>query len=188
MKILSKFIRFWYNLFRSRRSKSMIEIFSPQTIANYFIRKAKETGTIVTHIKLQKLVYISHGWSLALLNKPLVNKSFEAWRYGPVSSPLYSSLKYCGKNPIVNQIANTSESISDIDSNENVKKLLDVMWTRYGSLSGIVLSAMTHQKGTPWSKTTSEAVSIDPDISDVEIKTHYEGLAKIIETGEAISE
>ncbi|RYE90398.1 MAG: DUF4065 domain-containing protein [Cytophagaceae bacterium] len=69
-------------------------------IANYFIQKSLDTGVEVTPMKLLKLVYISHGWSLALLNEPLINEAVEAWTYGPVIPSLYQELKEYGRERV----------------------------------------------------------------------------------------
>ena len=39
-------------------------------IANYFIALANETGSYLSNLKLQKLVYYAQAWYLALYDKP----------------------------------------------------------------------------------------------------------------------
>ena len=56
----------------------------PEGVANAFLKKSQKDGTIITQMKLQKLVYIAHGWMLGLSGKPLVNQEPEAWERGPV--------------------------------------------------------------------------------------------------------
>ena len=41
-----------------------------KAIANFFIDRYGRHG--ITPLKLQKLIYVAHGWHLALLDKPLV--------------------------------------------------------------------------------------------------------------------
>ena len=50
-------------------------------VANYFIDKAKAEGVSLTPMKLQKLIYMAHGWHLALYDKPLIDEQFQAWDY-----------------------------------------------------------------------------------------------------------
>ena len=58
-------------------------MYQPLTISNYFIQKLHETGSPVTAMKLIKLVYIAHGWHLALENgKSLISEAVMAWKYG----------------------------------------------------------------------------------------------------------
>lgn len=54
-------------------------------IANYILSK---TGQIST-MKLQKLVYYCHAWSLVWDDKPLFHEKIEAWTNGPVVPDLY---------------------------------------------------------------------------------------------------
>ena len=56
----------------------------PCQVANYFIKRALKEGKLFTPLQIQKLVFFAHAWGLALLNRPLLEKEFEAWAYGPV--------------------------------------------------------------------------------------------------------
>jgi uncharacterized phage-associated protein len=49
-------------------------MYDSRVIANRFIQLAKEKGEHIDIAKIMKLVYIAHGWSLAILDKPLVKE------------------------------------------------------------------------------------------------------------------
>ncbi len=56
-----------------------------RAVANEFIKLAKKHGKKpLTHMQLQKLVYIAHGWSFALGEEeaPLIADTVEAWDWG----------------------------------------------------------------------------------------------------------
>jgi len=53
-------------------------------IANYFIYVANETGSYLSNLKLQKLLYYAQAWHLALYGISLFDEEFEAWIHGPV--------------------------------------------------------------------------------------------------------
>ena len=75
--------------------------YSARTVANYLIEaKSKEGGTPPTPMQLLKLVYIAHGWNLAINDRPLINDRVEAWRYGPVIPKIYQDLKQWGNTPV----------------------------------------------------------------------------------------
>jgi uncharacterized phage-associated protein len=45
-------------------------------IADYFIRLANETGSFISNLKLQKLVYCAQAWHMALYDDPLFEEDF----------------------------------------------------------------------------------------------------------------
>ncbi len=77
-----------------------MQLYSPKSIANYFIDLAKVSGDKLTPMKLQKLVYYAMGWFAGYTGKPLVDEAVEAWQYGPVFSSLYHEFKQFGSGPI----------------------------------------------------------------------------------------
>ena len=170
--------------------------FSVGAVANYFIRKSIDEGHEVTHMKLQKLSYIAHGWCLALLDRPLIRDTVQAWEYGPVFPGLYHELREYGKDPVDNEIVNSvkidsgrlsfiSASIFDESSSEEyrnqIMSLLDRVWDVYHGFSAVQLSAMTHRSNTPWNKMVTEnpeAKYKSVPIPDELIKEHYRELAE----------
>jgi uncharacterized phage-associated protein len=100
-------------------------------------------------MKLQKLIYFAHGWHLALRNGPLIDEHIEAWEWGPVVPTVYHEFKRWGRTAIEDKAIRwdgTQYLLSDHDP----LNLLDRIWYVYGKYTGGQLSAMTHQKGTPW--------------------------------------
>ena len=163
-------------------------------IANYFIRKSKKHHSL-TPMKTQKLVYISHGWYLAIYHEPLIEELVEAWPYGPVIQSLYHDLKRYGADIVTEEI----KEIRFIDGkyklvpipvpeNEKVINVLKDVWNNYSKYSASDLSILTHQPDTPWysvyhnRKTEKTAI-----ISDEIIREHFVELyEKATETPKAI--
>src|SRR5215510_7158653 len=73
--------------------------YDSKAAANWFL----DLGQPLTPMKLQKLVYFAHGWSLALTGVPLIKDAVEAWRYGPVIPALYHEFKHNGARPITDR-------------------------------------------------------------------------------------
>jgi uncharacterized phage-associated protein len=121
-------------------------------VANYILeisREESEDGEyeLISHMKLQKLVYFCQGFSLALLEKPLFTEPIEAWEHGPVCTKLYHLLKGYGASPIT--------SITDpekIALDENEKLLVRMVYNTYGQYSAAKLRKITHEEG-PWKET-----------------------------------
>lgn len=80
---------------------------------------------------LQKLLYYSQGFSLAMTGKPLFEEDFEVWQMGPVIPALFE--KY-GKEPGF-RILNSSET-GDPGLTADEKEGLDQVYLVYRQFSG----------------------------------------------------
>lgn len=73
-------------------------------IANYFIHLSRATGSLLTNLKLQKLLYFIQGWHLALFKKPLFKDDIEAWDYTPIVKNVYNKYKKYQWCPITEKV------------------------------------------------------------------------------------
>ena len=142
-------------------------------IAEWFLERAKRDGEFLTQMKLQKLVYIAHGWCLALLNQPLLEDDVEAWKWGPVIRSIYREFAIYGPDPIVWESPRSVAAKLD----RTVLDVLERVWQVYKRYTASELSSMTHQANTPWSEAYRQA---DPParISNDSIKSHYIALGR----------
>ena len=115
-------------------------------IANEFLRLAKQDGRALTPMQLLKLVFIAHGWMLGLYGRPLICDTVQAWKYGPVIPDLYRSIRHFRNNPVTGVLATTDGT--DLDEFET--DLINQVFENYGQYTGIQLSMLTHQAGSPW--------------------------------------
>lgn len=114
-------------------------------VAEYFLSLSDpECGDFISNLKLQKLVYYAQGFHLAMHDKPLFPESIEAWTHGPVIKSLYRQYKDKGANAI-----EPPEKIDLGKYPEEVKELLDEIWSVYGQYSAYKLRNLTHSE-TPW--------------------------------------
>lgn len=111
-------------------------------IADYFIYVANETGSYLSNLKLQKLVYYAQAWHLALHEVPLFDEDFEAWVHGPVIPSLYEKYRSFGWRPILTDVPTPNFS-------ESLQKFLQEVTEVYFSCDAFELEQMTHQE-KPW--------------------------------------
>lgn len=145
--------------------------YSPNTIAAWFIRRAKQDGEYLTQMKLQKLVYFSHGWNLAFYEAPLIDGRVEAWKWGPVIPSLYREFARFGSKPIT-EIPATKPKVSSRTSD-----LLESVWKGYRGLTAAQMSDLTHRQDTPWSDVYDDGVR-HAEITPKRIKAHYKELMR----------
>lgn len=119
-----------------------------KAVANEFILLANKDGhRKLTNMQLQKLVYIAHGFNLAVLGESLFADRVYAWEFGPVIPALYDDLKVYGAGEVKKRLYTKTGRIKE-DRPE--WKVIRAVWNSYGKYSGIELSAMTHKVGSPW--------------------------------------
>lgn len=156
-----------------------------KAVANFFLGVGRTRKAEISPLKIQKLVYVSHGWHLALGDEPLVSDEYvEAWQYGPVFPSVYHEFKHYGRSAI---LRDGTEFEFDATTNEfhvvtphvdagdaNAHALLDRIWEVYGGFSGLQLSAMTHAPGTPWAITRKKHQGMrNIHIQNDLIRQHY---------------
>jgi uncharacterized phage-associated protein len=141
--------------------------FDPRAVANRLLELARERQLVIDPMKVQKLIYYAHGWHLALTGKPLLDRSVEAWQYGPVLPDVYRAFQRFGAQPITEParhfmieggrlgLERYTMPASDPDR-EYADRILRRILEQYGGYSAIELSMMTHAAGTPWAQAWSE--------------------------------
>lgn len=137
-------------------------------VADEILKIAKRQGRGLTPLQLMKLVYISHGWHLAIKGRHLFPNRIEAWKYGPVIPELYKVTKQYGREPI--PLALITEHPSGVD--DETARFLEEVFENYGHRSGYELSQLTHKAGTPWARLYDDGV-MNIEIPNDLIKAHY---------------
>lgn len=167
-------------IMQTTMDKQSLPPYSATLIADYILTQSDKPLTMLHVIKL---TYISHGWHLAVYSgKPLISDEIEAWRYGPVIPTLYRALRSYGKETIYKLLyCGTGLHTKYIDDRkkfmekricEQSQQLINRVLGEYGTLTAMELSALTHQKGTPWSDYYVEGQYFTP-IPNKAIREHY---------------
>jgi uncharacterized phage-associated protein len=118
----------------------------PETTAHstaaFLIRDSREHGDGLSNLKLQKLLYYSQAWYLALYGKPLFGEDIEAWIHGPVVPCVYGEFKKYSWNPIPALLPAPVLTKKVTGHLKNVS-------LAYGHLSAYQLETLTHSE-KPW--------------------------------------
>ena len=117
--------------------------YSAFDVATWFINTTdREAGDIVTHLKVQKMLYYAQGWALALLEKPLFDEDMQAWAHGPAVPSVWDKLKAFGWAEIPPQ--KVKRKICG-----DAALVLNAVNERYGIYTAKALEKRTHAE-TPW--------------------------------------
>ncbi|MCG8691720.1 MAG: DUF4065 domain-containing protein [Minwuiales bacterium] len=151
------------------------------SIANAFLKLARERGGRIDPMKIQKLCYLAHGYYLVENNgAPLFDEKFEAWRFGPVLPSLYHAAKSFGRRVI-------TKPFNDFDyetriyvrapepTDPEVLEIVEFVWDNYGDMPAMKLSDWTHENGGPWDTVIKEEKNFirNMDISDDLIADYF---------------
>ncbi len=155
--------------------------YPPAIVANAVLYRARQRGLFISHLKLQKLVFFTHAWCLAIDGLPAVDERPEAWEYGPVFNSLYHRLKGRGHEAItafietVDSRSNAYAALMPSPAHGAFWRILDQVMDRYGTLTALQLSTLSHEPGGPWAqaKEANQAV-----ITDEAVRQFYRGMLK----------
>ncbi|MEJ6398586.1 Panacea domain-containing protein [Yoonia sp. 208BN28-4] len=113
---------------------------NPKNIGRWFVNRAdRSAGDVMTHLKVQKLVYYADAWHLAYFDRPLIGEDFQAWAHGPVVRSLYEKYRGNSWDPLPIERGAMPDD----------QDLLEAIFQSYGQFTAKKLEAMTHSE-TPW--------------------------------------
>tara|TARA_R100000935_G_C2788362_1_gene144842 strand:- start:10 stop:579 length:570 start_codon:yes stop_codon:yes gene_type:complete len=161
--ILRTFVKDFNNYYKNK----MYNCFD---VAKKFLDIASENNDGIDTMKLLKLTYIAHGYYLGFFDKPLFYDSIQAWKFGPVIPSLYHVIKPFGFGYVSPRVMSwhTENKISKKDED-----FLRTIYKHYKKNTGVDLSNLTHEEGTPWAQVYQQGINNIP-ISNSLIKEHYD--------------
>jgi uncharacterized phage-associated protein len=152
-------------------------VYDARSIAGYLLGKAGPRG--LDALQTMKLTYIVHGFTLGFLGKPLLEDDIEAWKYGPAIRSVYSVLP-AGQHPFTA----LPQPMPAFNMDERDTRIVDAVFEKYGKLSGLYLSTLTHRPGSPWHKTWT-TYGQNAVIPKALIHRHYRGILEAWEAAAA---
>ena len=148
---------------------------APRLAGHYVLAACKRAGIPdVGPMKLLKLVYIAHGYHLAINGSPLLAVPAEAWKYGPIIRDLYLAVRRYGCKIVPLDLLSEHVPVDGQDHSSYREVIADVV-AAYGRYEGLTLAAATHQQGTPWSETRASH-GANAVIDDNLLRSYYEKL------------
>lgn len=145
--------------------------YKASAFSDFFIRKAiknKKYGENMTNPRLQKLLYYSYAWYLALYDKDLFSEPIHAGEHGAyVRSEDKAFKQYNSKS--IPKIALISQETDLIVS---LFMFLEVIWNIYGRYSATKLRMMNINE-SPWIRTKNREPKEDGFIYDHYIKEYF---------------
>jgi len=133
----------------TKRRKPML---TATDVAEYFLTIVdRENGDTLTNLKIQKLLYYSQGFALAIHRMPLFEQKIIAWNLGPVVLEVYEQYKEFGVDAIPAPKSFNIEKYSP-----DTIELLNEVFEVYGQFSATALVNMTHEEA-PWKTTKTHA-------------------------------
>jgi len=139
-------------------------------VANEFLERGQGDLVSIQPMKLQKLLYLAHGWHLLFLNDPLIAQPIEAWKYGPVIPSIYRQFKDFKGDPIT-RFALVDPTFLKPGAVQSA--LIDSVWETYKDKSGIYLSMLTHEAGSAWDIARRESKWYSPVIPNELIREEF---------------
>ena len=154
-------------------------------IAEEFVRLAAADGAAFSQVHLQELVYIAHGWCLALTGQPLTGDRPEAMEHGPEYRRLANALVRSGIRAVTRveivgaALSETKLDAVSVDANFHPDELAIVaqVYTHYGHLRPSELAQLTRADDTPWARVYAGGSGKGRDISHTMIRDQFAEIA-----------
>jgi len=148
-------------------------MYDPCIIANYFIKLYNEDNNkkcVLNHHLIQKLIYISNGYYLALTDKLLINENYIPFHdFGVICLSLYNELHNTNNQELINKIENYDENIIS----EDIKLLLHDIY--HGFKTWDIEKIINFTRNKPYKKAIkNEYIYID----DEDIKKFFKKYIK----------
>ena len=159
----------------------MLTRYPPSSVANAFVRKSFVDRNLISPMKIQKLVYLAHGYCLHYEERPMLDRPFMAWKFGPVLPTLYHECKRFtrkGINELVTGMDTERWTLVETPSPDDNRamEIISFVWGQYGKVRATVLSCWTHEKNGPWARITENGtqVGLKKKIPDNQIKEYFD--------------
>lgn len=131
---------------------------SSTVLCNNILYRGNRDNVKITPMKLQKLMYFVCRDYTKLYGTSPISEQFEVWQYGPVLPSVYSEFKAFGSNPITAYAKDANGNAFMVSESENpsLAGVIDAVWRKHQSKTGIELSRITHKPESGWYQAFTE--------------------------------
>jgi uncharacterized phage-associated protein len=138
-----------------------------QKVADFILWSSHESGSFVSNLKLQKLLYYVQAWHLAVHGRPLFPEKFEAWIRGPVIPELYD--RYKGY-----RWRNIDEEVERPDLDDRTVAFIEEVLEEYGPLDARRLEQLARRED-PWIEARGGVADDEPCSAPIDesLMEHY---------------
>lgn len=117
--------------------------------ALFIVIRGMKNEDAMTSMRINMLLYFSHGYHLQRFNTTLFDEKIHAWQYGPIVESIYRKYQPFGQSAITK----TSPDFNRTNiSSKEIDFLFDV-YKELGRYSTSCLVEMSCKTGTPWART-----------------------------------
>jgi uncharacterized phage-associated protein len=131
-------------------------MYEARKICNFIIARYSERSFDLTNLRLNKLLYFIHGWSLTSRPQGLVRNHFLAWQHGPVIRPVYDAFKVYGESPVtqlaeyLDYSSGETKAIAHDDISPADADIIVRVFESYAPYTTSELRNKSHEAGGPW--------------------------------------
>ncbi|MHC2184549.1 putative phage-associated protein [Rathayibacter agropyri] len=128
--------------------------YSPVNVSNNLLRRAFDEDVAVSPMKLQKLLFFTSCEYAKRTHTPLIDGTFQTWKYGPVERSVYDEFRSFGGNRIraYGKDAAGKAWVVDEQTDPQLREVIDIIWGASKNRSAVDLSRITHREGSAWYK------------------------------------
>lgn len=157
--------------------------FEPEAVANALIDMAEQDGIRLTHLRLQKLLYMAHAWHLMAYGRRLINEQPRVWPLGCVIETVHVVVSQMRQNVLRAGVMLPSRFDAhapaprlplrhpDVRVREGVEEALIAIksvWDGCRDLTDKQMSTTLHREGSAWARAEAAHMATIPDAFMIE--------------------
>lgn len=146
--------------------------YNSKDLARYLVAYANdyEPRVSMSPVKLQKLLYICYGVSLALNFGRLTEEHPQAWPYGPVFASTHKPMSRLFDSRFNDMLHRSDAEFNTFEGDTNLQYILRNVFSAFGQWAPMSLVNWSHRKGGAWKETMDISNKYGTVISDELIK------------------